>query len=84
MKPNQAMRIYALLLFAGACTIFLAFCLNDSLTNPFVWIGLGTYLVAFWIRYHYVRCPYCGSRMKYIRQLPQCCPDCGKELEETP
>ena len=84
MKPDQAMRLYALMLFTGACTIFFAFCLNDSLANPFVWIGLGIDLAAFWIRYRYVRCPHCNSRMKYIRQLPERCPDCGKELEETP
>ena len=80
MRPDKAMRIYSLLLFTGACIIFFAFCLNDSLQNPFVWIGLVTYPAAFWIRYLYVRCPHCGSKMKYIRQLPEHCPDCGKEL----
>ena len=84
MKPDQAMRLYALLLFAGASTIFLAFCMNDSLTNPFVWIGVGIDLAAFWIRCHFVRCPHCKSRMKHIRQLPECCPDCGKKLTDIP
>lgn len=80
MKPEKAMRIYAFLLFFGASTLFIAFCAKDSLTNPFVWIGVLIFLFAFWFRFQFVRCPHCGSKMKYIRQLPEFCPDCGKKL----
>ena len=47
MKPEKAMRIYAFLLFFGASTLFIAFCAKDSLTNPFVWIGVLIFLFAF-------------------------------------
>lgn len=80
MNLDTWMRIYGLLLFAGFCTVSLSLCADDSVTNPFVWIGIAIYAAAFWIRYRYVRCPHCGSRMKYIRQLPDFCPDCGERL----
>ena len=80
MSLEKRVRIYVLLLIIGACIIFVAASIDDSATNPFLWIGLAVYLVAFWYRYRYIRCPHCGSKMKYIRQLPERCPDCGNEL----
>ena len=80
MPLEKRMRIYVLLLVIASCIIFVAAGINDAVSNPFLWIGLAVYLIAFWYRHRYIRCPHCGSRMKYIRQLPEYCPDCGKEL----
>lgn len=80
MDLEKRMRIYYMFLFAGFCIIFISASIDASLSNPFLWIGLAVYLVAEFWRFRYVRCPHCGSRMTYIRQLPECCPDCGKKL----
>lgn len=80
MSLEKRMRICILLYCIGFCVLFTAICVDDSLSNPFLWIGLIFYLLGFWYRYRYIRCPNCGSRMKYIRQLPENCPDCGETL----
>lgn len=74
------MHIHFLLLFLGAAVEFVAVSADDSLKNPWTWIGFGLILFAVWYRSHYVRCPHCGSKMKYIRTIPNNCPDCGEKL----
>ena len=35
-------------------------------------------------RFLFIKCPHCGDKLTGSRRIPQCCPNCGKSLDENP
>lgn len=82
---RQKSKIHAALFFGGAAVMIIGCALSDPLDfHPLIWVGTALFLGSVVYRLTAIRCPHCGSNMAGCRFLPKCCPDCGKELEETP
>ena len=81
LSVRQKSKIHSALFLGGAAVIVLGCWLSQPLEPNFlVWIGTALFLSSVVYRLTAIRCPYCGSNMAGCRFLPQCCPDCGKEL----
>ena len=74
-------KIYSFIIVFGMLTLYVGCRLSETGNlHPIVWIGfLITMLGVSWC-ISFVKCPYCGSGLYYIRQIPNYCPDCGKKL----
>ena len=88
MKNNltirQKSKVHAALFYGGTAIILFGCFLSEPLEFHFlVWVGTIILLSSVVYRLTAIRCPHCGSNMAGCRFLPKCCPDCGKELEDT-
>ena len=88
MKNNltirQKSKVHAALFYGGTAIILFGCFLSEPLEFHFlVWVGTIILLSSVVYRLTEIRCPHCGSNRAGCRFLPKCCPDCGKELEDT-
>lgn len=80
MSYKKANKIsWILIILAGFLILANAF-INQDMNGPIFYIGLGIGILAVIFSLIFVRCPYCGGRLKDI-YISKFCPHCGKKLD---